>query len=341
MMSQIQSDISPDIADKFVRLALANVVREYPNQILHALNGPGDARGPRELHPIFYGCFDWHSCVHGYWLLARLYRTDLELRLKKEIEQQFDLAFTKENVADELRYLQRPSSRAFERPYGWAWLLMLCHELSLHENERGRRWHGQLMPIADLIADRFEEYLPKADYPFRAGIHGNSAFALILSCEFAKSHGRDALRSLLESKARQWYQQDAGCQVWEPSHAEFHSPALIEALCMLRLLPLNEFRDWFARFLPELRDRKLAVLFEPARVSDRSDGHISHLDGLNLSRAWCFRSIAEALQADEDLAELLRSASASHLKASMPHIFGDYAGEHWLATYALLAISDI
>jgi hypothetical protein len=271
--------------------------------------------------------------------LARLHRTVADLSTRQAIEAQFDSAFAADNVAGELRYLQRPSARHFERPYGWAWLLMLCHELSLHQHEKGWRWHAMLMPMADHFADCFLEFLPKADYPMRTGLHGNSAFATVLALQFAESHGHQRLASLLKSKARGWYLADADCQVWEPSQSDFLSPALIEALCMLRVLPREEFLVWFDRFLPGLRDRKPAVLFAPAQVSDRTDGHISHLDGLNLSRAWCFSAIADALPAKDRLADILTGAADAHLSASLQHVFGDYVGEHWLATFALLALS--
>ncbi len=326
-------------ADRFAGMVLANVVREYPNHPGHVLENSADLRSPRKLHPNFYGCFDWHSCVHGYWLLARLYRTVRGLAAIEQIQQQFDSALTEENVAAEIAYFHRPASRGFERPYGWAWLLMLCDELSRHQHDAGRRWHSRLLPLAELIVDRFLEYLPKADYPVRTGMHGNSAFAFTLAWEFARSHQHQPLLEMIRSKARQWYLADSDCQAWEPSQADFLSPCLMESLCMLRVLDQEEFADWFERFLPLLRDCKPSALFRPATVSDRSDGHIAHLDGLNLSRAWCFSTIAGAFHDEGDLAQVLKLAAGAHLDASLPHVFGDYAGEHWLATFALLALS--
>jgi hypothetical protein len=338
-MDTLQTSIPLDTADRFASLVLANVVREYPHHLTHVMIEPGDVREPRGLHPIFYGCFDWHSCVHGYWLLARLARTVPGLAAVAEIDRQFNVAFTEENIAAEIAYFQRPGSRGFERPYGWAWLLMLCDELSRHEHAAGRRWHARLLPMAEMIAGRFLEYLPKADYPMRVGMHGNSAFAFTLAWEFANSHGNQLLKHMLRSKARQWFLADANCQVWEPGQADFLSPCLMESLCMLRVLEREEFVKWFGRFLPDLKNREPAVLFSPANVSDRTDGHIAHLDGLNLSRAWCFKAIAGALGAGNDLSGVLMSAAKDHLEASLPHVFGDYAGEHWLATFAVLALS--
>jgi hypothetical protein len=325
-------------AEQFAKHTLVNVVREYPYALGQILHGPDDLKSPRELHPIFFGCFDWHSCVHGYWQLARLHRLMPELSLRHEIEERFDEAFTEENMAGEIHYFEDPKNRGFERPYGWAWLLMLCDELSRQTDERGRQWHAMLIPLADVIVDRFMEYLPKASYPVRSGTHSNSAFAAVLAMHYAHSHGQKALESQLRSKARGWYQNDLNCQAWEPSQDDFLSPALIEALCMSRVLPRAKFKDWLSHFLPDLHNRRPSALFTPAVVSDRTDGKIAHLDGLNLSRAWCFRGIAHAL--DQSSGQVLTAAADSHLAVSLPHLFGDYAGEHWLATFALLALTD-
>jgi hypothetical protein len=337
-MNERPHEILRETAERFSAMVLGNVVREYPNQLSHVMTGPGDVRSPRALHPVFFGCYDWHSCVHGYWLLARLHRRFGDLSTAGAVEAQFDVAFTEENIAGEIGYLERAASGGFERPYGWAWLLMLCRELSEHKGERGRRWQEVLKPMGEVFANRFLAYLPKADYPVRAGNHGNSAFATILALEFAETQGNGALAGMLKSRARQWYLGDAGCQVWEPSQSDFLSPALVEALCMLRVLPRGEFLEWFDRFLPGLRERKPAVLFSPARVSDPADGQISHLNGLNLSRAWCFSGIADGLEEEDGLAEVLREAAGTHLEVSLPEVFGNYAGEHWLATFAVLAV---
>jgi hypothetical protein len=326
-------------AEGFAASTLANVVREYPNKMDHVFMGPEDVKSPRELHPIFFGSFDWHSCVHGYWQLARLHRLVPNLAPRAAIERQLTMAFTEPNVVAELAYMQKPANRGFERPYGWAWLLMLCHELSLHDHDLGRRWHRSLQPLGDLVANRFLEFLPKAGYAIRSGTHANTAFAMTLALEYARSKPNQELTDLLIAKAREWFWNDASCPVWEPSGNDFLSPALTEAICMSQSLSSTEFHKWFASFLPNLVQGEPATLFIPATPSDRTDGQIAHLDGLNLSRAWCFNAIANTFEAANPMATLLRSAAQKHLDASLPHVFGDYAGEHWLATFALLAIS--
>jgi hypothetical protein len=337
-MSTSEPVLPVNVASEFARSTLGNVVREYPNKLDQVLNGPEDLRSPRALHPIFFGCFDWHSCVHGYWQLAKLRRVVEGLPQRGLIEDQFDLAFTDGNVGQEISYFHRPGGRGFERPYGWAWLLKLCEELSRHDDDRGRRWHRTLLPLAELIADRFLEFLPKAAHPIRAGTHGNTAFALVHSLDFASSHQHQQLLEILGAKARQWYLGDANWTTPEPSQTDFLSPMMTEALCMSRVLCVGEFHEWFGRFMPELEQGKPAALFVPAEVSDRTDGQIAHLDGLNLSRAWCFRSIARLFPVDSDKSKILVAAAERHLAASLPHLFDDYAGEHWLASFALLAL---
>lgn len=331
-------DLTPELASRFARIALAHVTREYPNKLDHVLGGPDDALTPRRLHPIFYGSFDWHSCVHGYWLLATLLRRDPALRERLALRALFDGQLTAANVAGELAYLERPGTSAFERPYGWAWLLMLAAELARHDTDRGRRWYAALRPLAEAFAARFAEHLPKLTYPVRAGTHANSAFALALAAEYATTCGDERLLTMVRRRARDWFTEDADCQAWEPGGEDFLSPALIEAECMRRLLPPGVFPTWLSRFLPRLAHGEPASLFRPASVSDRSDGRIAHLDGLNFSRAWCFRAIAHALPDGDARRTRLSDAANVHLEASLPHLADDYMGEHWLATFALLAL---
>lgn len=325
-------------ARTFARVALEHVTREYPNKLDHVLTRRSDLKAPRELHPVFYGSFDWHSCVHGYWLLATLLRLTPETREARRIEALFDQQFTATKVRRELKYLSRPLARTFERPYGWAWLLMLAAELARHETKRARSWSAALSPLAKAVADRFLEFLPKATYPSRVGTHFNSAFAITLALEYAEIAGNSRLRSALGSRAREWFSGDRDCQAWEPGGDDFLSSALIEAVCMQRVMDADEFADWLDAFLPRLGQRQPATLFSPATVSDRSDGKIAHLDGLNLSRAWCWRSLATAWPADDPRQVVAIEAAAVHLGASLPHVAGDYMGEHWLATFALLAL---
>jgi hypothetical protein len=322
-------------AAAFARIALGHVEREYPNKLDHVIEGPHDLQPPRALHPIFFGSFDWHSCVHGHWTLARVLRLHPGIAPAPDIAALFDRAFTPDKVAAERAYLDRPSSRTFERPYGWAWLLKLQAELlALPEP----RWARALQPLADAFAGRLMAHLPKADYPVRVGTHANTAFALRLAADYADATADDRLRDSLGSKALAWYGADRDVQAWEPSGEDFLSPTLMEAACMARLLPPAGLAPWLDGFLPHLERGLPKALFEPARVSDRTDGRIAHLDGLNLSRAWCWGELAAAL-ADDPGARLCRAAAERHLTAALPHLEGDYMGEHWLASFALLAMS--
>ena len=328
------SGLTPDLASKFAAIALAHVTREYPHKLDHVLNGPVDARTPRDLHPIFFGSFDWHSCVHGYWLLATLRRLYPGLPQAGEIDELFAGSFTAEKVEAERSYLDLPSSRGFERPYGWAWLLKLQAELLGHDAP----WAERLAPLAQAFAQRFREFLPLATYPVRAGVHSSTAFALALAHDYALATQDAALTQLLRHKAVDWYGQDQADQAREPSGDAFLSPALMEAECMRRLLRPTEFRAWFARFLPDAAHRRPVPLFAPATVSDRSDGKIAHLDGLNLSRAWCWRSIAGALDEGDPARAVALETAERHLATSLPYVSGDYMGEHWLASFALMAL---
>ncbi len=323
--------MTPDLADRFAAIALRHVTREYPNKLDHVLVGPQDARGPRDLHPVFYGSFDWHSCVHGYWMLAQLYRRFPAMPNATAIRGLFDTHLVADRIAGETGYLGRPAARGFERPYGWAWLLKLAAELALHDTAEGRRWSAALEPLARVFVARFSAFLPLATYPVRTGVHSNTAFAVRLALDYQDA----ALRGLLTAAATRWYAGDTDCQAWEPGGDEFLSPALIEAECLRAALPAAAFGPWLAAFLPRLRKRMPATLFTPAMVSDRSDGKIAHLDGLNLSRAWCWRALADFTPDPE----AIRRTAQVHLDASLPHVGGDYMGEHWLASFAVLALS--
>jgi hypothetical protein len=326
------------LATQFTHAALGHVTREYPVKLDHVLTGPEDLIAPRTLHPIFFGSFDWHSCVHAYWLLARLLRRCPDLADAARIRDHFAASFTRDKVAVELAYLSRPFTRTFERPYGWAWLLKLAAELHAHPNDEAGRWSAALQPLANAFARRFLEYLSKARYPIRSGMHSNTAFALALAMDYAQSSNDVDLAEPLTRAAQAWYRDDADCQAWEPGGEDFLSPCLIEAECMRRVLPPQEFATWFTRFLPRLAQREPRTLFQPVVASDRSDGKIAHLDGLNLSRAWCWNLLAGALPESDPRVALMRDVARRHLEASIQHIAEDYMGEHWLATFALLAL---
>jgi hypothetical protein len=315
------------------RIALGHVAREYPHKLDHVLLGDEDSLPPRTLHPIFFWSFDWHSCVHGWWTLLTLRRLFPDIGEADSIASLASESFTVERVGAELAYLDRPLSRGFERPYGWAWLLQLHLEATRHDEG----WSGQLEPLARAFAQRLHAYLQILTYPIRAGTHFNTAFALVLSLEWTEHFDAELARGIRE-RALHWFGADRDCQAWEPGGDEFLSPALIEALCVALTQP-EDFPAWFAHFLPGVANRQPATLFEPAIVSDRSDGKIAHLDGLNLSRAWCWLRLAPLLRLEEH--SIAQSAADEHLSAAMPHLAGDYMGEHWLATFALLALLSL
>lgn len=335
MPSPSADRLTPALASQFARIALRHVAREYPNKMDHVLEGPDDVRGPRDLHPIFFGSFDWHSCVHGYWLLATLLRLGPGIPEAPAIRALFDDAFRAENVATECAYLERRSARGFERPYGWGWLLKLQAELLAHDAP----WAATHQPLATAFADRFRAFLPRAAYPIRSGVHSSTAFALALASDYARAARDDGLLALFKAKARDWYLADRDAPAWEPSGDEFLSATLTTAECLRRLLLRDEYLRWLDAYLPRMAQRQPATLFTPATVSDRTDGQIVHLDGLNLSRAWCWREIAAALPEGDPARAMASQAAETHLAASLPHVSGDYMGEHWLASFALLALT--
>ncbi|MEA3011554.1 MAG: hypothetical protein QOD42_99 [Sphingomonadales bacterium] len=323
--------LTAETAARFAGIALSHVTREYPHKLDHVMEGPEDVLGPRALHPVFFGSFDWHSCVHGYWLLMRTLRLYPDMAVSVRIRTLLDEMLVADKVAGELAYLDRAYTGGFERPYGWAWLLALHREAGRHE----AGWADALAPLARAFAERFKAYLPRLTYPIRTGAHYNSAFAMILALAWAGANDA-ALAASIRERAAFYYRGDRACPGWEPAGDDFLSSALTEALLMRRVLAPDEFRAWFGAFLPDLAAGAPRSLFTPAFVSDRSDGKIAHLDGVNLSRAWCWRGLAGAL--DPDLAALAQGTADAHLDASLPHVAGDYMGEHWLATFALLAL---
>jgi hypothetical protein len=320
--------LTPETAARLAEIALGHVTREYPHKLDHVMDGPEDVLSSAQLHPIFHGSFDWHSCVHGYWLLLRVRRLFPDLEVSHRIEALADEMLTPAKVAGELAYLDRAYSGGFERPYGWAWLIALWAEAARHGD---RDWDEALHPLAAAFAERFSLYLPRLTYPIRVGTHFNSAFALTLALEWPD----ERLHALIAERARGWFSNDRDCQAWEPGGDEFLSSALCEALLMKHVFG-PDFAGWFGSFLPRLGQGEPQSLLSPAFVSDRSDGKIAHLDGCNLSRAWCWREIASVLPAGT--AAIARDAADRHLAASLPHVAGDYMGEHWLATFAMLAL---
>jgi hypothetical protein len=328
-------------ASAFARLALKGLSKEYPNKPGDVLNGEKDVKSPRALHPAFYGNFDWHSSVHGHWMLVRLLRLFPDLPEKKQIRAALAEHLTAKNLQAEADYFARPNAQSFERPYGWAWLLKLAEQLHGWDDPDGKEWSKNLKPLADAIAARYLAYFPKQTYPIRSGVHPNTAFGLAFALDYARAVGNKELRVLVEERSKAYFAKDEGIPAaWEPDGADFFSPSLTEADLMRRVLPPDDFRAWLKRFLPGLAKGEPKSLFAPAKVTDRSDPQLVHLDGLNLSRAWCLRGIASALPKDDPARKVLAESAARHAEAALPHVAsGDYAGEHWLASFAVYLLS--
>ena len=305
-------------AHAFAAAALANVSREYPRHVSHLLTGPGEILDQRELHPAFYGSYDWHSAVHMHWTLARVLRLHPGISLAGNIAERLDAHLSPRGIEAELRYFA--GTRTFERPYGWAWLLELHAELARLGNAR---WFEALRPLAEELARRMAEFVSAAPYPIRAGSHGNTAFACLLSLDYAHVACDQKLENEIKSAAARWYRADRDAPIaYEPSLDDFLSPALMEAALMREVLPPAEFGAWLKAFLPSME-------LQPPQVADRSDAKQSHLDGLALSRAWCLRRLG------------LGQAAERQLAAGLPHaVGGHYVGSHWLASFAALALGE-
>jgi hypothetical protein len=329
-------------AQRLAALALANIARDYPHKLDHVLTCDEDAVLPRTLHPAFHGSYDWHSCVHMHWLLARLSRRFPDLPARPAIEVLFDRHLSPAAIGAELEYLARPESASFERTYGWAWLLALGAELRVPGDAKRRAWGDALAPLAGAFAARYRAFLPRATYAFRYGLHPNSAFALALALDYARSAGDAPLADLCTAKAMAWFGADRDAPArFEPSGVDFLSPSLVEAELMRRLLDAHAFAEWLAAFLPGFGRREPRNLFEPVEVVARNDPQLVHLDGLNLSRAWCFRGIAGALPAGDPRSEIARNAGERHLAAGWQGLANEsFVGAHWLGTFALLALED-
>jgi hypothetical protein len=320
-------------AGRFAGLALACVHKEYPNKIAHALNGDADVKPPRALTPAFYGCYDWHSAVHGHWLLARLARLFPEAPFAAQARAALDQSLTPANAAAEVRYLEAEGRGTFERPYGLAWLLQLSAELHEWDDPQARRWAAALDPLAKAAAGRLRTWLPKLSHPIRTGEHNQTAFSLGLMIDWARGAGDREAQALFEQRARELYLQDRACPLaYEPSGEDFLSPCLAEADLMRRLLPAAEYAAWLAAFLPQVRGESWLA---PGVVTDPTDGKLAHLDGLNLSRAWMLEGIAASLPPDDERLPSLRAVAAAHRESGLAAVTGEhYEGGHWLGSFA-------
>lgn len=322
-------------AERYARLALDCLHREYPNKPAAVYNRDDEIRPPREMTPAFFGCYDWHSCVHGHWLLVRLLRAFPDAPFAAETRRALAQDFTPEKIAAEASFLERPGNESFERPYGLAWLLELCAELrEWKDDPQAREWATALAPLEKAAAGRLSAWLPKLSRPVRIGEHDQTAFALGLALDWARTSREPAMESLLASRARAFFGADRGCPIsYEPGGEDFLSPCLAEADLMRRVKPPKEFARWLSGFLPAIGS---AGWLTPAVVTDPADPKLAHLDGLNLSRAWMLEGIASGLPAGDRRLPGLRAAARSHREAGLASVTSEhYVGSHWLGTFAV------
>tara|TARA_R110000868_G_scaffold92734_1_gene257179 strand:+ start:9957 stop:11006 length:1050 start_codon:yes stop_codon:yes gene_type:complete len=331
----------PPLETRFMTMALDCVQREYPNKISHVMTSDSDARAPHELHPAFYGCFDWHSSVHGHWLLVRLMRSMPEGSLTEAATAALDANLTPENIAGEIAYFDSEGQSGFERPYGLAWLLQLGAELREWDDPRARRWSAAIAPLETLVSDRYRSWLPNLAYPIRIGTHNQSAFAFSLALDWARATGDAELEALIVGKAMEFHANDRNCPIsYEPSGEDFLSPCLSEADLMRRVLPQAGFSAWLSDFLPDIPVDGSADWLQPGIVLDSTDGKLVHLDGVNLSRAWNLEGIAAALPEADPRRPALLAAAAVHTDVGTRSVNGeDYAGGHWLASFATYLVT--
>lgn len=320
--------LDPDAAQRFADLALACVHQEYPNKIAHVLQSDKDVAPPRQLTPAFYGCYDWHSSVHGHWLLARLARLAPEAPYAEKARKALVQSITPESIAAEVAYLDGPGRASFERPYGLAWLLQLTGELRESKSEL----YPIIQPLEEAAVARLRTWLPKLSHPVRSGEHSQTAFALGLILD--SGAGGEQLQSLVRDRARAFYLADRNCPLaYEPSGEDFLSPCLAEADLMRRVVPRDEFAQWLDGFMPKMT-------LEPAVVADPSDPKLAHLDGLNLSRAWMLEGIASGLPAEDPRVPALLASAEAHAKAGLASVTGEhYEGGHWLGSFATYLVT--
>ncbi len=336
-----QLSLTQTEASHFAGLAMKCIQKEYPNKLDHVNNDADDVRSPRAMHGAFYGCFDWHSSVHGHWMLVHVLRLFPGLPEAREIRAALNANLDAKNISGEVAYLGQANRASFERTYGWAWLLKLAEELHGWNDEDGRRWSQNLQPLADALAEKYLSFLPKQTYPIRTGVHPNTAFGLAFALDYARAVGNQKLADLIVERSRTYYANDRNYPAaWEPGGEDFFSPALIEADLMRRVMSQTEFAGWFRRFLPGTTRGEPKALLQPAIVTDRTDPKLVHLDGLNLSRAWCMRSIAMALPRNDPARRVLVRSALAHAQVTLPHVSsGNYEGEHWLASFAVYLLT--
>ncbi len=328
--------MSAEEAGRFTQLAIDCIPQEYPNKLNQLLADETQLRAPKDLHPAFYGCYDWHSSVHGHWMLVKALRTYEDLPDRERIFALLEASISPAHIEAEIQYF-KAESKSWERMYGWAWLLQLQNELTSWDEPRAQAMAAALQPLSDYLRARYLEFLPIQTYPVRTGVHPNTAFGMSFAYDYAVAAGDEEFANALAQAARRYYANDKDCPIhWEPSGEDFLSPCLEQAALMSRVMPNDAFHSWLATFLPDLG---ATDGLRPADVSDRSDPKIVHLDGLNLSRAWSLLVIANAVDNDE-LAKALRDNADQHLDASLPFVTGEhYEGSHWLGSFAIYALT--
>lgn len=324
-------------ANRLAQLPLDCINTEYPNRLSQTLGGDEDLKSPNILHPAFYGCFDWHSAVHGHWSLVSLLKQFPDMDNAEAIMQNLLQNISKENIEIEVSYFHGEHNKSHERTYGWAWLLKLAEELHTWDNETARTLETNLQPLTNLIIEKYIEFLPKLNYPLRVGTHPNTAFGLSFAYDYAETINHEALKFAIQKRANFFFLNDKACPMsWEPSGTDFLSPCLEEAALMKRLLPEQNFKLWLNAFLPQLKDKNYTL--ETGKVSDRTDGSLVHLDGVNFSRAWSLNKIAEGLPEYSHL----KNIANQHINYSLPNIVGDsYEGGHWLGSFAMYALNSV
>lgn len=335
MISDKIETLSLEEANRLAALPLHCMQVEYPNKLNQTIGSGEDLQSPKTLHPAFYGCFDWHSSVHGHWSLVTLLKQFPNLKNSAEIREKLAQNISKENIEIEILYFKGKYNKSFERTYGWAWLLKLAEELHTWNDPLARELETNLQPMTDIIVQGYLNFLPKLNYPIRVGEHTNTAFGLTFAYDYAKTVENTALKSLIEQRAKDFYLNDENCPIsWEPSGFDFLSPCLEEADIMRRILPKAAFKTWLNKFLPQLANKDFTLA--QGKVSDRTDGKLVHLDGVNFSRAWCLYGIANQYPAYAHL----KNVANEHINYSLPSIVDDnYEGTHWLGSFAIYALN--
>lgn len=334
--------LTAESASNFARITLRCVAKAYPSQPGYVLNSAADVQLPTVVHPAFYGCYDWHSSVHGHWMLARVLRLFPAIPEAPAIIAALDRNLSAKNLAVEAAYFARPGTAAFERMYGWAWILKLAEELHRSTSAEAKRWEQHLQPLTDVLVKRYLDFLPKQTYAIRTGVHPNTAFGLGFAFDYAVALNHAPLKDLVVARSRDYFFGDTDYPAkLEPNGSDFLSPVLVEADLMRRVLAPEDFARWFDAYLPAMQHGQPANLMTIAVVSDRSDSQLGHLDGLNLSRAWAMRSIAAALPADSRARAFLADAAHRHAVDALQHVAtGHYEGEHWLASFAVFLLTE-